>query len=391
MFDVCIIGAGIVGLSTAFAIKSKNKHLKILILEKEGAPGLHQTGHNSGVIHAGIYYAPGSLKAKLCREGLEETKEFCNKYNVSYSEVGKLIVATDGLEIERLDSLYSRARSSDLDLLRLSRRELKAAEPNISGLEAIISPKTSIVNYKLICTRMSEVLIDNNVVINYKEQVDLIDESQTKVLIRTKSHRYECGQLIVCAGLQSDRLAKMSGLNVDFKIVPFRGEYYKLHSSKENIVNRLIYPVPDPELPFLGIHLTKMIDGSITVGPNAVIGFAREGYDKGSLNLVDFVDYFTYSGFWKMLNKYKHSAFKELCSSISKKLYLKECAKYCPSLTESDLLPYRAGIRAQAITNRGSSFMIFCLRKLIGHYTCVTPLHRRQRLLFLLADLLPIR
>lgn len=363
MFDVCIIGAGIVGLSTAFAIKSKNKHLKILILEKEGAPGLHQTGHNSGVIHAGIYYAPGSLKAKLCREGLEETKEFCKKYNVPYSEVGKLIVATDSLEAERLDSLYSRAISNDLDLLRLSRRELEVAEPNISGLEAIMSPKTAIVDYKLICKRLSEALIDNNVVIKYKEEVDFIDESQAKVSIRTRTERYECSQLIVCAGLQSDRLAKLSGLSVDFKIVPFRGEYYKLHHSKENIVKHLIYPVPDPELPFLGIHLTKMIDGSITVGPNAVIGFAREGYDKGSFNLVDFMDYFTYHGFWKMLNQYKRSAFKELCGSISKNTYLNECVKYCPSLTKSDLLPYRAGIRAQAVTNQGQLIHDFLFKR----------------------------
>jgi len=285
-YDFCIVGAGIVGLATAHAILAKQPKAKILILEKESTPGFHQTGHNSGVIHAGIYYAPGSLKATLCREGLHATKSFCRNYQIPFEECGKLIVATNEVELQRIGALYERATANDLKLKRVSGASLRQLEPNITGLEALLSPETAIVDYKLIALRLSDLLVSQGVKINFGESVVSICEGVNQVLINTESVKFECEQLIVCAGLQSDRLAKLAGLEVDFKIIPFRGEYFKLRQVKNNIVKHLIYPAPDPDLPFLGVHLTRMIGGYITVGPSAVLGFSRESYDKWGFNYV---------------------------------------------------------------------------------------------------------
>lgn len=352
-FEFCIVGAGIVGLATAYALKSRHPKAKILILEKESTPGFHQTGHNSGVIHAGIYYTPESLKAVLCRKGLDETKAFCNDYNVPYNECGKLIVATNEVELERIESLYRRAKSNGLALERLSGSALKKKEPNIVGLEALLSPETAIVDYKIVALRFSELLSIKSVDICYGAEVVSIDEGNDRVRIKTKSAEFDCEQLVVCGGLQSDRLARMAGMDVDFRIVPFRGEYFRLRKERDHIVSHLIYPAPDPELPFLGVHLTRMIGGYVTVGPNAVIGFSREGYPKGSFNQQDSLSFALYPGFWKLLLKYRKHALHELYGSLNRAAYLKECQKYCPSLTIDDLLPYRAGIRAQAVTNEG--------------------------------------
>lgn len=351
--DYCIVGAGIVGLATAFALIGRNPKVKIVVLEKESTPGFHQTGHNSGVIHAGIYYVPGSLKAVLCRQGLDETKTFCNQYNIPYKECGKLIVATNAVELERIESLYERATANDLKLDKVSGSALREKEPNIVGLEALLSPETAIVDYKLVARRLSELLIAQGVEIGYGQTVREIIEDPNRVSVTTQSGRVDCEQLIVCGGLQSDRLAKLAGVNVDFRIVPFRGEYFRLRDDRNQIVNHLIYPAPDPELPFLGVHLTRMIGGYVTVGPNAVVGFAREGYDKWSLNVEDALDFALYPGFWKLIKKYRNHAVHELHGSLSRATYLKECQKYCPSLTLDDLQPYRAGIRAQAVTKDG--------------------------------------
>lgn len=352
-YNYCIVGAGIIGLATAYALANKNPSARIVIIEKESAPGVHQTGHNSGVIHAGIYYTPGSLKALLCREGLDETKEFCKQYDIPYDECGKLIVATNRIELERIEALYQRGIANDLNLERVSSRALRMMEPNISGLEALYSPETAIVDYKLIAQRLSELLISRGVKINFDEAVVEINENLEKVQVRTKSLVITCEQLIVCGGLQSDRLAQMAGLKIDYKIVPFRGEYFKLRNGLDKIVKSLIYPAPDPEFPFLGVHLTRMIGGYVTVGPNAVIGFSREGYDKWAVNLRDSLDFAGYSGFWKLVYKYRAHALHELYASVNKSAYLKECRKYCPSLKLEDLTPYRAGIRAQAVKNSG--------------------------------------
>lgn len=351
--DYCVVGAGIVGLATAYALVGRNPKAKVIVLEKEFVPGLHQTGHNSGVIHAGIYYVPGSLKAVLCRQGLDETKAFCNQYNIPYEECGKLIVATNDVELERIESLYERATANDLKLDKISGSALREKEPNIIGLEALLSPETAIVDYKLVARRLSELLIAQGVEIRYGQSVVEIVEDANRVSVKTSSGQVDCEQLVVCGGLQSDRLAALAGIELDFRIVPFRGEYFRLREERDHIVNHLIYPAPDPELPFLGVHLTRMIGGYVTVGPNAVVGFAREGYDKWSLNLQDSLSFALYPGFWKLIKKYRQHAVHELHGSLSRAVYLKECQKYCPSLTLDDFLPYRAGIRAQAVTQDG--------------------------------------
>lgn len=353
-YDYAIIGAGIVGLCTAYALIQKNPKAKIVILEKEMTPGFHQTGHNSGVIHAGIYYAPGSLKAILCRQGLDETKEFCSKYNIPFQECGKLIVATNDIELDRIYDLHKRGTDNDLLLHMISSTALHTMEPNINGLEAVLSPETAIVDYKLIAQRLADILCDAGVEIKFAEEIKEIHEDANWVKVSTKNSQYISEKLIVCGGLQSDRLAIISGLDIDFKIIPFRGEYFRLKPADNNIVSHLIYPAPDPQLPFLGVHLTRMIGGYVTVGPNAVLGFAREGYNKFTFNIKDTLDYVGYKGFWSLMLKYKSHAIHELKGSLSKVSYLKECQKYCPKLKLDDLLPYRAGIRAQAVKDDGT-------------------------------------
>lgn len=362
-FDYCVIGAGIVGLSTAYALKKRHTNASILLLEKELKPGFHQTSHNSGVIHAGIYYAPGSLKAVLCRQGLYETKSFCLSHNIPFEECGKIIVASNSNEIVRIEALYERAIENDIKLDKISSRTLQLKEPNIVGLEALLSKETAIVNYELFTNRLSDVLSYQGVHFEYGQEVIDISEDVSRVQVQTKSFRLDCEQLVVCGGLQSDRLAKLAGMDVDFRIVPFRGEYFRLREERDRIVNHLIYPAPDPELPFLGVHLTRMIGGYVTVGPNAVIGFAREGYPKGSFNWQDSLDFALFPGFWKLVLKNRKHAVHELYGSLSRAAYLKECQKYCPSLTLDDLLPYRAGIRAQAVTNDGAPIHDFVFKQ----------------------------
>lgn len=354
MFSYCVVGGGIVGLATANKLLESIPSARVALLEKESGPGCHQTGHNSGVIHAGIYYTPGSLKAKLCREGLSATKDFCSRYDVPFDECGKLIVATNPIEVDRIDLLYERAVSNGLKLERVSTQELSKREKNITGISALYSPETGIVDYGLVARRMADILTISGGQIRYGFHVARIEECENHVIIASDAGEViRAKQLVVCGGLQADRLATMAGLNVDFQIVPFRGEYFQLPRVKSSIVKHLIYPAPDPQLPFLGVHLTRMIDGGVTVGPNAVVGFAREGYPKFSFSFKDAADFAGFPGFWKLMYKFRKHALHELKGSLFKKAYLKECQKFCPSLTLDDLLPYRAGIRAQVVTSKG--------------------------------------
>lgn len=363
MYDYCIIGGGIVGFATAMKLIEMDRGSRVLLLEKELEPGLHQTGHNSGVIHAGIYYAPGSLKARLCREGLDATKAFCRAQAIPFEECGKLIVATNDGEIERINALHERAVSNGLILEYIEGSELTRREPNISGIAALFSPETAIVDFRLVCQKMAKQVSERGAAIRYGWQVGRIEEAESHVEVSSKDETFRAKQLIVCGGLQADRLAHMAGLDVDFHIVPFRGEYYQLPGSKSNIVKHLIYPAPDPALPFLGIHLTRMIDGSVTVGPNAVIGFSREGYPKLSFSLRDSLDFVGFSGFWKLMYDYRKHAVHELIVSFSKKAYVRECQKYCPSLNIDDLRPYRAGIRAQVVSSNGEAIHDFLFKQ----------------------------
>lgn len=351
----CIVGGGIVGLATATDILARDPAARILVIEKEAGFGEHQTGHNSGVIHAGIYYAPGSLKAKLCREGAEATKAFARAHNIPFEVCGKLLVATSPLEMERMEALKRRASDNDIGFEEVSAARLHEIEPNIAGLGALLVPLTGIINYKLICDALAEGLKANGAKLMIGTGVKGISEDDTGVTVTTdRGETIRAEQLVACAGLQSDRLARLAGLDPTHQIVPFRGEYYTLPDAKSKIVKHLIYPIPDPDLPFLGIHLTRMIDGRVTVGPNAVLGFHREGYPKGSVNLRDVAQMFAFGGFWKMARKNLASGIDEFRNSIFRRGYLEQCRKYCPSLELSDLEQPGAGIRAQAVLADGT-------------------------------------
>ncbi len=354
IYDYCVIGGGIVGLATAMKLGELQPGASIVVLDKEDRLGRHQTGHNSGVIHAGIYYAPGSLKADLCRRGAQATKDFCTAHGIAFDVCGKVLVATNELELSRMEALVDRAKQNRIKVERLDAAELKRREPNITGLGALFVDTTGIVDYKRVCDAMGEVIRSAGGTIELGVAVTGIRESASEVIVTAGEREWKAKRLIACAGLQSDRIAKLAGMKIEHQIVPFRGEYYQLPASKNDIVRHLIYPIPDPDLPFLGVHLTRMIDGSVTVGPNAVLGFAREGYPKFSFNLRDVLEYALFPGFWKTILSNLRHGIGEMKNSMFKSGYLEQCRKYCPSLTVDDLLPYEAGIRAQAVMKDGT-------------------------------------
>ena len=354
IYDYCIIGGGIVGLATAMALLERQPGASLLILEKEASLARHQTGHNSGVIHAGIYYAPGSLKADLCKRGAEATKAFCTEHKIKFDVCGKLLVASTPLEVQRMQALYERSQQNGLKVERLDATELQRREPNIVGLGGLFLDATGIVDYKQVCQAMARVIQAAGGEVHLSTTVRAIVESGDSVTISSDDKAWQARQLVACAGLQSDRLAALAGVKIDHQIIPFRGEYFRLPASKNDIVNHLIYPIPDPELPFLGVHLTRMIDGSVTVGPNAVLGFGRENYRKLSVNWGDVAEYARFPGFWKTIWNNLGSGTREMKNSLFKRGYLEQCRKYCPSLQVEDLLPYEAGIRAQAVMRDGS-------------------------------------
>ena len=354
IYDLCVIGGGIVGLASALKFSERFPGASILILEKESGPGRHQTGHNSGVIHSGIYYAPGSVKAELCRQGVAATTAFCQAHGIPTIICGKLLVATSEAELHRMDQLFERASQNKVEAERLDAAELRRREPNITGVGAIFVPSTGIVDYKRVCAAMAGDIRKTGGEILFNAEVTGISEASEYVTVSARDRSWKARQLIVCGGLQSDRLARLAGVTADFQIVPFRGEYYRLPPEKNGIVSALIYPVPDPALPFLGIHLTRMIDGGVTVGPNAVLGWSREGYPKFSFSPRDAATFLGFPGFWRVIGKHLMSGMTELRNSLSKQHYLAECRKYCPSLRLDDLLPHAAGIRAQAVLRDGT-------------------------------------
>ncbi|KPA88240.1 MULTISPECIES: L-2-hydroxyglutarate oxidase [Pseudomonas] len=354
LYDFCIIGGGIVGLATAMELLKRQPGASLVILEKEASLARHQTGHNSGVIHAGIYYAPGSLKADLCKRGAQATKDFCREHGIAYEVCGKMLVASTPLEMQRMNALYERSQLNGLKVERLDAEELRRREPNIVGLGALFLDATGIVDYRQVCEAMARVITGSGGEIRLQQTVTAIRENTDSVTVSTEDGVWQARRLVACAGLQSDRLATLAGVPIDHQIIPFRGEYFRLPASKNDIVNHLIYPIPDPELPFLGVHLTRMIDGSVTVGPNAVLGLGRENYRKFSVNWRDVAQYARFPGFWKTIRQNLRSGTQELKNSLSRRGYLELCRKYCPSLVVEDLLPYEAGIRAQAVMRDGS-------------------------------------
>lgn len=374
MQDLCVIGGGIVGLASAYAVLQLRPGSGITVLEQESQPGLHQTGHNSGVIHAGIYYAPGSLKARLCKEGAAATKKFCAENGIPVEVCGKHLVATNPLEMERMTALAGRAVENEIGYERIDAAELHRRAPAITGLGALFIPATGIVDYQLICQALAQKIKEAGGQVIYNARVDKIEETTREVHVHAAGVRYTARRMVACGGLQADRLVALAGMQLDFKIIPFRGEYYRLPQTRKGLVNSLIYPIPDPDLPFLGIHLTRMIDGGITVGPNAVLGFAREKYEKFSFSFEDVKDMLEFSGFWRMLQKNFRSGVTEMKNSLMKSGYLKLCQKYCPDLTLDDLKPQEAGIRAQAVLRDGTLVHDFLIKKTARSvYVCNAP------------------
>ena len=314
---------------------------------------MHQTGHNSGVIHAGVYYQPGSLKAKFCREGVEKTLSFCRQHRIPYEQCGKLLVATSDIEYKRMLGLLQRCHENEIEAELVNTDRLREMEPNIAGLGAIHVKATGIVDYRLVSEKMADCFRDAGGFCNLHQQVIGINEDDHEVEVQTGNKRFTANFLIVCAGLMADRLTRLHGLDTGFRIIPFRGEYYRLPAEKSGLIRHLIYPIPDPALPFLGVHLTRMIDGSVTVGPNAVLGWKREGYGRLNLDVGDVLDMVRFRGFWQVLRKNFKSGLMELKNSVYKQGYLKLARKYCPQLQIQDLLPCPAGIRAQAVTADG--------------------------------------
>jgi L-2-hydroxyglutarate oxidase len=358
IYDYIIIGGGIVGVSTAWQLQQNKPDKSVLLIEKETKLSQHQTGHNSGVIHAGVYYAPGSLKAEFCKAGEQATVNFCLEHDIDVENCGKLLVATNKIELTRMQALYDRCQKNDIDVELLDKKQLQQREPNITGLGAIFVAATSIVDYRLVTEKMAAEFIKIGGQVHLKTKV--IDITETTDIIKVdceKAGQYQqfsCRFLISCSGLMADRVTRMLGIKTDFQIIPYRGEYYRLAPKFNKLVNHLIYPIPDPEMPFLGVHLTRMIDGSVTVGPNAVQGWKREGYGKINVNLKDIFDMICFTGFWKVSAKNLLTGLQETKNSWWKPGYLKLVNKYCPMLKVHDLLPYPAGVRAQAVLKDGT-------------------------------------
>lgn len=360
-YDFAIIGGGIIGCSVARQLLSALPDARVVLLEKEATLGAHQTGHNSGVIHAGIYYTPGSLKAELCKQGNQATYRFCEENGIAHQRCGKLLVATNEAERERMLALYERGRQGGLDCDLLDESGLRALEPRINGVGAIHVHATGIADYPAIAQRMGEQFVQAGGRLLLECRVQDITEVEGGVRLATPRGPISAGHVIVCAGIQADRMARLAGLEPGFVMVPFRGEYYRLAPHLNEVTRKLIYPIPDPDLPFLGIHLTRMVDGSVTVGPNAVLGFAREGYPRFSFNPADVKAYAAFSGFWRLLSRHRRPAMREFVNSVSKSNYLNACRKYCPELRTEDLLDYPAGIRAQAVTKTGEMIYDFLI------------------------------
>ena len=352
--DVLIIGGGIIGMATALEIQRRSPSRTITVLEKEPNPAQHQSARNSGVVHAGIYYKPNSLKAKFCAQGVIATQDFCREHNLPYDKIGKLIVATDASEVSRLQDLSTRARKNGIVVEDIDQTELRKMEPHIQGLAGLYSPNTAITDYQQITCVMENLFVSRGGVVRYGETVTGGHENQDHVVVKTHQRTYETAQVVSCAGLQSDRIIRAFGQTADYRVIPFRGEFYRIHNQPDDLVSHLIYPVPDPERPFLGVHLTRKIAGGFTVGPNAVLAFKREGYTLSDISIPDMVDTLTYGGFWRMLGQNAGSAVSELTASLSKRAYLKRIHKYCPQIQLNDLTPYPAGVRAQAVHKNGA-------------------------------------
>ncbi|MFI9507474.1 L-2-hydroxyglutarate oxidase [Nocardia sp. NPDC052566] len=359
--DFCVIGGGIVGVATAHRILTRHPGASLVLVEKASALATHQTGHNSGVIHSGIYYPPDSLKAELCRRGAQWTKDFAAAHDIPFQVCGKLLVATDAAEYRRMLALHERSITNGVDVELIDAAELARREPHVAGVGALFVPATGIIDYSRVTAALAEEVVAMGGRLALGAEVTALAETSDAVTVSGPAGSWTTRTLVVCAGLQADRMARLAGLRTDLRIVPFRGEYYQLPSARAGLVRTLIYPIPDPALPFLGVHLSPTIDGALTVGPNAVLGLAREGYRKGSFDARDAREVLGFPGVHRVARAHVRTGLRELRNSLFKRGYLAECRRYCPELTMGDLRPREAGIRAQAVLRDGTlvhDFMI---------------------------------
>ena len=353
-YDIIIVGGGIVGLGTALNILERRPGSKVLVLEKENEVAKHQTGNNSGVIHSGLYYKPGSLKAKNCIDGYNMLIRFCQINDVPFELCGKIVVATEEKEVPLLKNLFDRGAQNGLKGFKmLSAPELKEYEPHVNGVAGFFVPQTGIVDYKVVAEKYAELIRKNGGEIHLNEKVTDIKTASSSVTVTTDKSSYETKQFINCAGLYSDKIARLTTPEVNVKIIPFRGEYYKLKKEKEYLVRNLIYPVPDPNFPFLGVHFTRMMKGGVEAGPNAVLAFKREGYKRSDINLGELAETLAWPGFQKVAKKYWRTGMGEMYRSFSKAAFTKALQKLMPEVQQDDLVDGGAGVRAQACDRTG--------------------------------------
>ena len=352
--DVAIIGGGIVGLATAFQLSERFPNLRVVVLDKEASVGAHQTGHNSGVLHSGIYYRPGSLKALNCRSGKEAMERFCEREEIPHDICGKVIVAVEENEIQRLEDIYQRGQQNGVRCQMIGPERLAELEPHAAGIQAIHVPESGIVNYRRVTERLAEIVQQRGGEVITSARVRRIVKDHERTVVGSTAGEVSARYVVNCAGLHCDRVSAMSGARPDAKIVPFRGEFYELKPEVHHLCRNLIYPVPDPRFPFLGVHFTRMIDGGVECGPNAVLAFDREGYRKLDCNPRDLFESITYPGFLRLAARYWRKGLEEMWRSFSKRAFVRALSRLMPEIRVEHLVPARSGVRAQAVAGDGS-------------------------------------
>lgn len=361
VYEICVVGGGLVGLATARSLLEKRPGLRLILLEKEESVAAHQSGHNSGVIHRGLYYKPGTLKAQLCVAGAERLLEYCAEHEISVERVGKVIVAITREEMPRLDMIYERAQANRVPgVVRIARGRLLEIEPHAAGLEAVHSPETAIVDYTRVAAALRNEIEARDGLVQTGARVTDVRERTGELIVETSRDEVRAHALVNCAGLYADTIARLAGHTPDVRIIPFRGEYYTLKAERAGLVRGLIYPVADPQLPFLGVHLTRTIRGEVHAGPNAVLAFAREGYTWSRVSASETAGALGFTGFWKMAGRWWHTGAFEMYRSLSKRAFVRSLQKLVPELSEADLAPGGSGVRAQAVNRRGELLDDFC-------------------------------
>ena len=354
MYNVVVIGGGIVGLASALKIKEQNPTYKVAVIEKERTIAQHQTGHNSGVIHSGLYYKPGSYKAENCVKGYHMLIDFCNQEEIPYELCGKVVVATKDTQLSALETLFERGKANGLDgIKKIDPDQIKEYEPHVKGVAGLFVPQTGIIDYKVVADKYAEKFKHFGGEIHSSNKLVKFKEDRGFIHVHTESQRLTTRLVVNCSGLYSDQIAKLTGAKINYKIVPFRGEYYKVKPEKTHLVKNLIYPVPDPSFPFLGVHFTRHIDGGIEAGPNAVLAFAREGYKKSNIHMKELLGTLFYPGFMRVAYKYWKTGMGEMYRSYSKKAFTRALQELIPEIQKRDLIKGGAGVRAQACDRKG--------------------------------------